>query len=115
MLSIFPWLFNYSQAASFILRIALAIILINTSSFILPDLAEKQAKLVKIIKSVSALCLILGLFIQPVALLLIIMLGINIIRPSLDMEKKLVSFLLMTVALSLMLLGPGLFSIDLPL
>ena len=98
MLSVFPELFNYSQIAPFILRIALGIILIRIGY---------KSGFIGIIQILTAVFLFLGLFIQIAAPLAII--ACYKIR-----EKKL-ALMIVATALSLILLGPGLFSFDLPL
>jgi len=98
MLSVFPWLFNYSQIAPFILRLGLGIVLIRVGY---------KNGIIGIVQILTAVFLFLGLLTQPAALLAMI--------ASYKIKERKLMFLIFAVALSLILLGPGLFSFDLPL
>lgn len=119
MLSIFPNLFDYSQFAPFILRIALAAVLLMTDSVLLFKSGNQEYdKVAKIIQILSAFLLLLGLFIQPVAIVIILLIVADSIVATIkktNYENSLLKFLIVATALSLLLLGPGVFSIDLPL
>jgi uncharacterized membrane protein YphA (DoxX/SURF4 family) len=110
MLSVFPELFNYSQIAPFLLRVALGIILI--SSF---DKTDKKFGIIKILMSIL---LLIGLFVQPTVIVIIAVLLAEVIilkKKNLPIEKKSLTVLIIVVCVSLLFLGPGLFSFDLPL
>ncbi|MCX6731524.1 MAG: hypothetical protein NTX55_00865 [Candidatus Parcubacteria bacterium] len=98
MLSVFPELFNYSQIAPLIFRIALAVILIR--------IGYKNG-LIGIVQILTAVLLFLGLFTQ--------IAGLLAIGACYKIKERKLMLLIFAIAVSLMLLGPGLFSIDLPL
>ncbi len=110
MLSLFPQLFNYSQMAPFLLRLALAIVLFLT--------ARQTGKTFATIKILSGILLLLGLFTQAAAIIVIALTLSEIIiakKKQLVIEDKMSKVMVIVIALSLLLLGPGLFSFDLPL
>lgn len=136
MLSIFPNLFNYSQIAPFILRIAVGVIFVahgypklfknfgSTVQFF-ESIKLKPSKYLAVIVGVSeffsGIALILGFFTQIAALLIaIIMLVAMVYVKKIKFKKGLVDgyefdLILFAAALSLVFLGPGAFAIDLPL
>lgn len=118
-LSVFPSLLEYSQFAPFILRIALAVVLFMTDSLLLlRGCSEECNKISKIIQILLATLLILGLFIQPVAMIIVLLIMIDTIittAKKANIENSILKFLIIAISLSLILLGPGLFSLDLPL
>lgn len=111
MLSIFPWLFNYSQIAPFILRIVLAVALVSLN-FSRTKSENKYLKASAGAQCLAALSIFLGIFIQAGALLTIIAVIADVIKKQ---RSKLLGLLIFAIALSLLFLGPGLFSLDLPL
>jgi uncharacterized membrane protein YphA (DoxX/SURF4 family) len=111
MLSIFPWLFNYSQIAPFILRIVLAVALISLNFSRIKN-EDKYLKASAGAQCLAGLSLFLGIFTQAGALLAIIAIIADVIKKQ---RSKMLGLLIFAIALSLLFLGPGLFSIDLPL
>lgn len=107
MLSVFPELFNYSQIAPFILRIALSIVLVRFGYWAIFKTTTRHEKAIGIIQWLAAIFLFLG-FLTQIAALLAIVTVFNV-------KPKISKLMIVSVALSLMLLGPGLFSFDLPL
>ena len=107
MLSVFPELFNYSQIAPFILRISLAIVLVRFGYLAIFKTITRREKAMGIIQWLAAILLFLG-FLTQIAAVLAIVIVFNI-------KSKTLKLMIISVALSLMLLGPGLFSLDLPL
>lgn len=128
MLSIFPELYNYSYFAPFLLRLTVGMFfIISGSKNVLAAAAsdsQTKAKLPipKILGVLEFLCgalLLVGLFVQPVA---IAVSAILIAAMAFRLEPEFggggqygLRFLLLAILLSLVVLGPGLFSLDLPL
>lgn len=117
MLSLFPELYTYNQLAPFILRVALAVILFvyayknykNSETFI---------KITSFIKGASALLLVLGLFIQLTAIIIALIAFIEKLRTRTEKEDFNtygLRLLIFSIAIALLFLGPGAFSIDFPL
>jgi hypothetical protein len=107
MLSVFPELFNYSQIAPFILRISLAVILVRFGYLAIFKTITRHEKTIGIIQWLAAIFLFLG-FLTQIAAILAIAAVFNI-------KPKTQKLMVIAVAVSLILLGPGLFSFDLPL
>jgi len=117
MPSIFPELFNYSHLAPFILRVFLAIILLRMVYLNLKG-REKCPKICVVIQALSAGLLLVGFLTQAAALLTILVIIAGTLRSkikNIPMTERALKFLVFAIALSLLLLGPGLFSFDLPL
>ncbi len=133
MLSIFPELLSYSQVAPFIFRVVLALIFIGTgysklfkdfqqTSSFFESLKIKPGKFwavfVGIAEFVSGVLLLVGFLTQIAALLIAIIMFVAIITAKRDegfVGGYDFDLLILVVALSLLVLGPGIFSIDLPL
>lgn len=109
MLSLFPWLLTYEQIAPFLLRIALAIIFLG-SGYHKIKLSKFQTKSVGLVEIGCSIMLVLGFLTQLAAILIVIITTITTLK-----TNKRIAFLIIACALSLLLLGPGIFSIDLPL
>jgi hypothetical protein len=107
MLSVFPELFNYSQFGPFFLRLALAIVLIKIGYLAIFKPLKKYERAIGIAQWISALFLLLGFLTQIGALIALI--------TSFKAEQKIMKPMIVAVALSLLFLGPGLLSFDLPL
>ena len=107
MLSVFPELFNYSQIAPLLLRLSLGIVLIRIGYLTIFKTITKKEKFVGGIQVIASVFLFLGLFTQIASLLAI--------ATVFNVNQKALKLMIFVVALSLMLLGPGLFSFDLPL
>ncbi|MBI4691948.1 MAG: hypothetical protein HY773_00680 [Candidatus Terrybacteria bacterium] len=117
MPSIFPELLNYSHLAPFILRVSLAIVLLRMV-YLNFKKQEKCPKICTAIQALSAGLLLVGFLTQAAALLTIIVVIAGALRSkikNLPIDEKALKFLILGVALSLILLGSGLFSFDLPL
>jgi putative oxidoreductase len=115
MLSLFPQLFAYRELAPFILRLVLGLIFI---SFGYPKTFKRLEqnhfqRALGILELGGGILLIAGLFIQIAAILLIIA-RIAAISKSSEKNYRL-NILIIASLVSLLLLGPGLFSFDLPL
>lgn len=117
MPSIFPELFNYSYLAPFILRLSLAAVLLRFGYLKFKSFSRYE-KITGAVQILSAIFLLLGLFTQ-IASLLVILLALGEIIESkikkVAIARKDLKLLILAMALSLALLGPGLFAIDLPL
>lgn len=114
MLNVFPELLNYSQIAPFILRLVLAFAIFLIS---LPKIKsqDKKEKILGFGLTIGAILVFLGFLMQVGALLIIIFLAAEkSISEKFGNEKKL-KILALAIAVSLMLLGPGILSFDLPL
>lgn len=115
ILSVFPELYNYSSVAPFILRIALGIMFIK-NGYAKNNIFGSVFKLANVIIGIF---LFIGLYTQPVA---IIAVAISLIKmfgtirsgdkPDQNFGYYLLSF---AISVSLALLGPGIFALDLPL
>ncbi len=120
MLSVFPELLNYSVLGVFLIRLALGLLFIKYG---LAKIFLKPGKFWKTIGSLELVCGILlvgGLFTQAAAFMVfLLMIGAVIIKIKTKNEVLKSPydfyFLLLAVSLSLLLLGPGAFSLDLPL
>ncbi|HEY4510586.1 MAG TPA: hypothetical protein VJJ73_02005 [Candidatus Paceibacterota bacterium] len=122
MLSLFPELFVLGNVAPTLLRVALAVVLISR---IYPRGERPPAggkKWLNIFYAADALLLIIGFLTQGAALLALAMTIFDRVRMSKDRggEKKErpldeLTILVIASSLSLLILGPGIFAIDLPL
>jgi uncharacterized membrane protein YphA (DoxX/SURF4 family) len=125
MLSVFPSLYNYSFFVPAILRLFLAIYLFRAAygNFLNMKVAEPDKKSTILFwtafKALGAILMLLGLFIQPAALLLAAStLAVIFLRKKHAFAQKYPAefyWLLIAVYVTLALLGPGPWSIDLPL
>lgn len=114
MLSLFPQLFTYQELAPFILRLAAGFIAV---SFGYPSLFKPSERLrftFGIANCCAGVLLLVGFLTQLAAIFAILA---TILEPYLLGTEKKYRFqiILIAVLVALMLLGPGLFSIDLPL
>lgn len=135
MLSIFPQLFTYSEIAPLLLRLALAVIFIahgypklfknfqGTADFF-GSVGLKPAKFWAIVVGISeffgGIFLLIGFLTQISAILMSIIMLTAIYVKKFKFKKGLTEgyefdLILLAAALSLLFLGPGAFSIDLPL
>jgi uncharacterized membrane protein YphA (DoxX/SURF4 family) len=133
ILSLFPNLFDYQLAAPFILRLVLAFIFIGHGYSKLFKNREETAqffesikikpgkfwtKLVGFFEFASGLLLLIGLFVQAAAIAISFIMIVAIVK-----VKRKEGFLggyefdllILAAALALLVLGPGIFSFDLPL
>lgn len=113
MLSIFPFFFTFSAVAPIILRAGLGIVLIFTGYEKIKS--AQKSKLDKVLgyaQKLSALLLILGLFLQPAVILSTVVAVYDLSRKN---RKNLeMNILVLAVSLALLALGPGLLAFDLP-
>ncbi len=115
MLSVFPELFNYSFLAPFILRIALAVVLLKTKSGGVRDRTSKTFRLVYV---VGAVMILVGFLVQPAALLIATAILLEIAIAKIKKQRTdegALNVLIFAIAISLALLGSGFLAIDLPL
>ncbi len=114
MLSLFPQLFTYQELAPLILRLAAGFIAISFGYPRLFRRAERMNFSIGVIYFCAGILLFAGLFTQLAAALVALM---ALFGPKIEAEKKDYKFLILifAISVSLMLMGPGLFSIDLPL
>lgn len=120
MLSVFPDLLSYQIISPLLIRLTLASVLIFWSYKTLfrskPTINEKITSL---IEGISGILLLIGLSTQVVSLIIIIDLVIRLVQKF--KSKALLSdgvnyyILLLILAISLLLTGPGLFAFDMPL
>ena len=116
MLSLFPQLFAYAQWAPFLLRVTVAFLVIGFSYPKLLRPREYLNFILGLVEFSGSVFLIAGFLTQLAASIVILAMIIEIIRIKKAREKvSQTHFLLLVCLLSLMLLGPGRFSIDLPL
>lgn len=113
MLSLFPQLFTYSELAPFILRLTAGLIVIGFAYSKLKKPAEGFNFVIGLAEFCAAILLIAGFLTQLAAGLIILALLFEIFRPGLKDCKFMI--LLIIILVALMFLGPGFFSIDLPL
>lgn len=122
MPSLFPYLFTFDQAAPFILRIVLGV----TLAYFGYRKIKKQGKssgsnslMYGAVEILIAIFLIIGLFTQLAAILNAVILLIKLaykIRDRAFLTDGINYYvLLLTIAISVALLGPGWFAFDLPL
>jgi uncharacterized membrane protein YphA (DoxX/SURF4 family) len=122
MLSLFPSLLAYQELGPFFIRIILGITLgyfgyrklMNTGTS-----SGSNAKGYGVVEIIIAIFLIIGLFTQLAALLnaviLIIKIGFKARNKALFTDGINYYVLLLTMAVALIFMGPGLFAYDLPL
>ncbi len=114
MLSLFPQLFAYQELAPFILRLVIGFIAISFGYSGLFKSSERLRFTIGIVYFCAGILLFAGFFTQLAAGLVSIAAIVELFRSSFG--KNYQFFILFIAALiALMLLGPGLFSIDLPL
>lgn len=117
MLSLFPELYTYQQLAPLILRVSLAVILFVYAyrNYKNPEVFIKTTSF---IKWASAILLVLGLFIQLTAIVIAIIAFIEKLRVRTEKEDFStygLRLLIFSIAIALLFLGPGIFSLDLPI
>ncbi len=114
MLSIFPQLFAYEQLAPLILRLAAGLIIISFSYSKIFKPAERKNFILGIAELFSGIMLIAGFLTQLAAGLVILMALFGGTQPKEENNLR-ARIILIAAMAALMLLGPGAFSIDLPL
>ncbi len=117
MLSIFPNLLTYSLFAPILLRLTIGAIFLFWAYANLRS-TTKNTPLIAL-EALIGLLLILGLFTQPAALLasiiLLYRLGHKVKARAFFTDGVNYYFILLVISLSLLVLGPGSYSFDLPL
>ena len=116
MLSVWPNLFDFRLAAPLILRLAAGVSLVWLGYSLVKSGTNKQ-KLLGLILGLGSLLLVIGLWTQPAALVLFLITDGLLIHRSTGatFQHRLFYLLLAAVLLSLLVLGPGLLAVDLPL
>jgi len=116
MLSLFPELFNFSILAPFVLRIALGVPLINHGLSKTIAKGNVSQRILGGIVFLSGILLVIGLFTQASAIVVSLIIIVNSIVMGKQAQKPLSERLIkLAIAISLILTGPGIFAIDLPL
>jgi uncharacterized membrane protein YphA (DoxX/SURF4 family) len=120
MLSLFPQLFTYQELAPFILRLTAGFIVIAFAYSKLKKPAEHLNFAIGLAEFCSGVMLIVGFLTQLAAGLIILAVLFDIFRPASPagrpgLKNYKFVILLIVVLAALMFLGPGFFSIDLPL
>jgi uncharacterized membrane protein YphA (DoxX/SURF4 family) len=123
MLSVFPNLYNYVNLVPDLLRVFLGLFLLKAAwenyMMVRGGMKPKTAILWSVLKVVGAGLILAGLWIQPTALAFAILtLNLIVFRSKIPVAQKYpVEFhiLLVIAYVSLAILGPGIFAIDLPL
>lgn len=119
MLSAFPSLLSWSQVSPLILRVALGIILLYWTYKTFKQSGSMNTKIVSAFEGVAGILLILGLWTQIAALFVIIEMLVHLgnkIRSRAFLTDGVNYYLLiLVIAVSLIVTGPGLLAFDLPL
>ncbi|HRY62461.1 MAG TPA: hypothetical protein P5056_01690 [Candidatus Paceibacterota bacterium] len=119
ILSIFPELYNYAGYSPLLLRLSVGVIYFGDG---LQDLKKKSGTKIfnttlGVLKIISGLFLFFGLYAQLWAIVAICLSIFNIFLSvgEGNWQKLKYNFLILTITASLMLSGPGLYALDLPL
>jgi uncharacterized membrane protein YphA (DoxX/SURF4 family) len=113
MLSVFPFLFNFEYLAPLILRVAVGLILIAVGfkKSLMP--APWKDRLFFVLQTVVGVFMLAGFLVQPSALAGII---VSVLWKLKDRDQDIKTILLLIASfLALLLMGPGMLAIDLPL
>lgn len=119
MLSVFPSLLSWSLFSPFIIRIALAAVLIFWAykTFSRGN-ADMSTKAISLLEGIAGILLIIGLWTQVAALIialdLLYKIGQKVAKKSFLTDGVNYYLILLVLALSLLITGPGLFAIDYP-
>ncbi len=120
MLSVFPGLLNYPLIGIFILRVALGFVFLKFGLEIFFQKRRAVEKLGGIFEIICGTLLVIGLLTQPSALFALLITLMAIVFKAVKINgifsQSLIFYMFLAiVSISLVLLGPGVFSIDLPL
>jgi uncharacterized membrane protein YphA (DoxX/SURF4 family) len=119
MLSLFPSLLVFGLVAPFLLRVTLGAVLIFWSYGKLKARKSAAANVVSLIEGISGILLVIGLYTQLAALAAAIIFFVHLVKKlqtkSLFTDGVNYYFILFIIAISLLLLGPGILAFDLPL
>jgi hypothetical protein len=114
-LSVFPSLLTFGLLAPFLLRLAIGVLQLLTGI----EKSKKKLGGVSVVQVISSILLIVGLYTQVVALIAILLIGIEYRSEKkagkLSRERGALFILMGTILLSLLFTGPGFFAFDLPL
>ena len=119
-LSVFPYLLSYQQVSPVLIRLTLAGILIFWAIKGLRDPKQSnQMKLLDVLEGLLGIMLVIGLWTQVAALILVV--GFLVCIVGQVKNKKFLTngvnymLILLILALSLLFTGPGIFAFDYPL
>ena len=120
MLSVFPGLLSYQMFSPLLIRLVLASILIFWSYRVLFQSKPKiDGKIIALIEGVSGILLIIGLYTQIAALVVVIYFVFKLFQKYKEgalLTKGINYYLILLVlAISLLLTGPGAWAFDFPL
>jgi uncharacterized membrane protein YphA (DoxX/SURF4 family) len=119
MLSLFPSLLSFDPLAPFLLRLTLAAILIHWAYGHIKYKKQAGAVAIGLIEGVIGILFVIGLFTQLAALVAIVLLPIKLIQKikagALFTDGVNYYFIVLIIAVSLLFMGPGAYSFDLPL
>lgn len=122
MLSLWPELYNFAYFAPLGLRLALGLIFLRQGVLIIarPNLLGLPlARLIGLFEFILGALVIIGLWLQPVLVLIILeLIGYIFLRKVFNSRlawSYIEIFLMVMIALALIVLGPGLLAFDLPL
>lgn len=119
MLSLFPSLLNYEYVAPLLLRLTLGAIFLFWSYRTYKDTTAVRGKTLGALEFAVGFFLVIGLYAQLAALVASIILILQLIKKhrtkSLFTDGVNYYFILFIISLSLLLIGPGVLSVDLPL
>lgn len=119
MLSLFPSLLSYEPIAPFLLRVTLGAVLLVWSYKRIRNRQDAKTTMFGIVEGIAGILILIGLWMQLGALIAAVIFLIKLVHKL--REKALFTsgvnyyFILFIISLSLLFLGPGDFSFDLPL
>ena len=122
MLSVFPSLLSFQPYSPFIIRLTLGFILLfwTYRTFAKPDLfSTTKIKMISLMEGIASLFIIIGLFTQVAVTIIIIdlllRLIIKICNKAFFSDGVNYYFIILILAISLLLTGPGFLAFDLPI
>ena len=114
-LSLFPTLLSFGFVAPLLLRVTVGVVAIISGL----QRYHKSYKYSSVFHFVTGIFLILGLYTQAVVLVGLVILGFEYFTEKksgpISMEKMILMSLIKIILISLLLTGPGLFAMDMPL
>ncbi len=115
MLRLFPQLFAFELTAPFVLRVILGIILL--AHIYSKNKERKEAKIMMLIGIASGVLLIAGFLTQAAAIIVAVLTILSFTKIAEDFwfDGLNLKIIILAVSLSLLVLGPGILAIDLPL
>jgi uncharacterized membrane protein YphA (DoxX/SURF4 family) len=119
MLSLFPSLLSYSPLGPFLLRVVLAAILFYWAYGRFKGPRTRILISAGIVEAVTGFLLLIGLFTQLAALILIIVMTVKLSQKiktkAFFTDGVNYFFIVLVIAITVLFMGPGAFSFDLPL